>query len=574
MAVFSYEWCRVEGCLIPDLRKEYGTFTNMPSNIRIFYGTPEIQINNPISIVNGCVYKVVPISEFGYDTILKIDENYNTVSDKIENYDRTIDIQDKENSALYYYKPFVVEESCIILYADSTKKEFDHYAVLYVDKYATPEIIDIKANYIGNSIPVGETFSLNDIELFAIYSDGNRAQIKENFTVEPEDRIITELKSNLIKITYVSPTNTTFITNVVIEGIRNLCGIEAYYDGPQVPYGKEALKKYFVVIAKYTDDTSVAVNEFTFPEGNIVSETNYGVITVYYKGFYTTVSIPTLEVSSSRLVAYYNGPNIEINNNFDIKYCTIRIYYQTENNINAYYENVNPESCNFSTFTIDHEGINHILVQFIGKSGPVTTTMIVVGIKPEVVLNFIEANYVGPEITQGKPFRIDRIICKAHYSDGTIVEVKNFTINSNIIQYEGLNEYVATYTDKDTTVTTTFTVKGLKPDDTTETGYNPIYLQNNYPELTRLNNRYRGPAESYKHDSMNTMLFENIARLYELFYNIENDFNNTINTIEGKNSIKIKALNTMSYLNHQTNNWIQDDRFTTGKYQLKEEQYE
>ena len=37
MAVFSYGWCRVEGCLIPDLRKEYETFINMPSNIRIFY---------------------------------------------------------------------------------------------------------------------------------------------------------------------------------------------------------------------------------------------------------------------------------------------------------------------------------------------------------------------------------------------------------------------------------------------------------------------------------------------------------------------------------------------------------
>lgn len=571
MAVFSYGWCRVEGCLIPDLRKEYETFINMPSNIRIFYGTPEIQIHNPTSIVNGCVYKVIPLSELGYDTILKIDENYDTVLVEAENCDKVINIQDDENSALYYYKPFVVTESSIILYADSTKEKFDHLEIIYVDQFATPEVVEIVCNYIGNSIPVGETFSLNDIELFAIYSDGNRAQIKENFTVKPEDQIITELKSNVIEVFYTSPSGKTHDTKVIIEGIRNLKGIKAYYDGPQVPYGKEVLKKYLVVIAEYTDETSVAVSDYTFPEGNIVSEARSGNITIYYKGFYTEVAIPTFEVSSSRLVAYYNGPNIEINNNFDIKYCTIRIYYQTENNTNAYYESIKPESCEFSTFTIDHEGINHILVQFIGKSGPVTTTMIVIGIKPNVVLNFIEANYVGPEIVQGKPFSIDRIICKAHYSDGTISEIKNFTINSNVIQYEGINEYSATYTEEDITVSTTFTVIGLKPDNTTETNYNPIYLQNNYPELTRLNNRYRGPAESYKHDSISTMLFENISKLYDLFYNIEKDFNNTIKTIEGENCIKIKALNTMSYLDHQINNWIYDDRFTTGKYQLKED---
>lgn len=574
MAIFTFEWCRVEGCQIPNLQKEYGTFAQLPSNTKVFYGTPEIQINNPTSIINGCVYKVVPISEFGFNTILDIDSHYDELLTAISNYDKTVDIQDAANSAQYYYEPFVVEESSVIFHADSTKKKFDHQAIIYIDQHATPEIITVAANYKGPAIPVGETFKLDDIELFAIYSDGNQAQIKQGYTVEPEDRIITQLKSNVIKITYTSPTGTTFITSIVIEGVKNLQGVEAFYDGPSVSYGQEAQRKYFIVVAKYSDGSSATVTDFTFPDGNIVSESNSGVITIYYKGFWTTVVVPTYDVSSSRLIAYYNGPNVEVGHDFDTKYANIKIYYKSDDDINTYYEDIDTELCIFSTTTIDHEGVNQILVQYTGKLGPVSTTMIVIGIKPEVTLNFIEAEYTGSPIVQGKAFSIERVICKAHYSNGAVVAVKNFAINSNIVQYVGLNEYIATYKEKDATVTTTFSVIGLEKDSTTESGYRPISLQNNYPEATRLNNRYRGPAEGYKHENIDQMIHENINTLYELFASIEHSFNELVERVDGNNCIKVRTLNTIFQLEDETVLWLTDDRFTTGKYQEEEENNE
>lgn len=570
MAVFTYGWCRVEGNSIPDLQKEYGTFTKLPSSTKIFYGTPEIQINNPTSIVNGCVYKVVPISELGYSSIVDIDSNYSELLSKISSYDKTIDTLNATNSAIYYYEPFVIEESSVIFYADSTKKTFDNYSIIYVDKYATPEIITIVANYTGAAVPVGERFNLNDIVVFAIYSDGNKAKIEQGYTVEPENQIITQLKSNVVKITYTSSANVTFVTSIVIEGTKNLQSIKAMYDGPSVAFGNEASKKYFVVIAEYSDGSSATVTSFTFPDGNVVSETNSGVITIYYKGFYTTVVVPTYDVSSSRLIAYYNGPNVEVGNNFDTKYSNIKIYYKSDDDINTYYEDIDYELCTFSTTTIDHEGVNHIVVQYTGKLGPVSTTMVVIGIKPDVTLNFIEAEYVGPPIVQGKAFSIERVICKAHYSNGSVVIVKNFAINSNIVQFVGLNEYVAAYKDKDTTVTTTFGVIGLEKDDTTESGYNALYLQNNYPEATRLNNRYRGPAESYKHQNVNAMIRENIKTLYELFADIEQSFNELVENINGNSCIKYKTLNTVSQLEETTTSWTTDKRFASGTYRKEE----
>jgi hypothetical protein len=566
MGVFTFNWCRVEGAPIPDLQKEYGSFTQLPSNTKVFYGTPEVQINNPTSIVNGSVYKIVPISEFGYNSIKEIDENFSNLEEAVSNYNKTIEVQDNDNSAQYYYEPFVITESSIIFYADSTKKVFDQQTFIYVDQFATPDIVTITARYVGSPVPVGDTFDLDDIIVSAIYSDGNNAQIKEGYTVEPEDRIIKELKSNVIKIIYVSPEDVTFISNIIIEGIKNLESIEAFYDGPNVTFGQEAERKYFIVVAKYSDGSSAAVTGFSFPDGNIVSETNAGVLTIFYKGMWTTVTIPTYDVSSSRLMAYYNGPNVEINNEFDIKYANIKICYKSDDNKNIYYEDIEPGLCTFSSTTIEKEGTNHVFVQYEGKLGKVSTTMIVIGIKPDITVNFIEAEYTGPSIEQGKAFSIERVICKVHYSNGAIVTVRNFALNSNIVQYIGLNEYVVTYKEKDTTVTTTFGVIGLEKDNTSEDGYTPISLQNNYPEATRLNNRYRGPAESYKHESVDSMIFENIQTLYSIYRNIEIDFNKLVEQVNNNSCTKIKVLNSVSKLNQETINWIEDNRFTTGKY--------
>ena len=569
MAIFTFGWCRTEGTPIPDLQKEYGTFTNLPASTKVFYGTPEIQIYNPYSTVNGCVYKIVPLSTFGgYTTIQDIDANYSDILQGINNYDKTVDT---EHGSIYYYEPFVVEESCVIFHADSTRTTFDQKAIILIDQFATPEILTITAKYLGGPVPIGEKFDLDNMQIYAIYSDGNKALIKQGYTVEPEDQIITVLGSNVVKIIYVTPSGNIYQASVIVEGIKNLVGIQAFYDGPAVSYGQEALKKYFVTVAQYSDGSSATVTEFSFPSGNVVSETNGGIITIFYKGFYTDVEVPTYEVSSSRLIAFYNGPNVEVGNPFDTKYAQIKIYYKSADEINSYYEDIDPDLCIFSTTMVDHEGVNQILVQYVGKAGPVSTYMIVIGIKPEVQLNFIEAEYTGPEIIQGKSYSIERVIVKAHYSNGDVVQVKNFSVNSNIVNFVGLNEYEVTYKEKDTTVTTTFGVIGIERDSTSDTNYTPISLQNHYPEATRVNHRYRGPAEGMKNDKVNMMIFENIAALYKVFRDIEIAFNELSDAVGNNNAIKYRTLNNIERLEDGVDKWLNDDRFTTGKYVEKGE---
>ena len=563
MAVFTIGWCRVEGMPIPDLEKEYGTFTNLPSGQKVFYGTPEIQINNPISIVNGCVYKIVPLTEFGYNTILEVDANFATLQNKIQTYDKTIDT---DHGSIYYWEPFTVNESCVIYHADSTKKTFDNAALILIDQHATPEIIAITGSYKGGGVPVGEAFDTKMLELYVIYADGNKARLLDNYTTDPADKIITVVGSNVVKINYTTPTGKALTTTVIVEGIKNLQGITALYDGPHVGFGNEALRKYFIVVAQYSDGSSATVTDFSFPSGNIVSETNGGVLQIYYKGFYTDVVVPTYAVSTSRLMAYYNGPNVEVGHDFDIKYCKIKIYYASADGLHDRYEDIDPSLCTFSTTMVDHEGVNQITVQYVGQAGPVNTVMVVIGIKPETVLTFIEAQYTGPEIVVGKSYSAERVICKAHYSNGSIVQIRNFSLNSNVVQYVGPNEYIVTYKEKDTTVTTTVTVIGLPKDSTTESGYSPVSLQNNYPEATRLNNRYRGPAEARKHDNVDNMIQENLLALYNIFANIEQNFNELVESVNGNNSIKVRTLNEVQHIEDTQYKWMHDERFAEGKY--------
>lgn len=563
MAVFTIGWCRVEGMPIPDLEKEYGTFTNLPSGQKVFYGTPEIQINNPISIVNGCVYKIVPLTEFGYSSILEVDANFATLQNQLQTYDKTVDT---DHGSIYYWEPFTVDESCVIYHADSTKKTFDNVALILIDQHATPEIIAITGSYKGGGVPVGEVFDTKMLELYVIYADGNKARLLDNYTTDPADKIITVVGSNVVKINYTTPTGKALTTTVIVEGIKNLQGITALYDGPHVGFGNEALRKYFIVVAQYSDGSSATVTDFSFPSGNIVSETNGGVLQIYYKGFYTDVVVPTYAVSTSRLMAYYNGPNVEVGHDFDIKYCKIKIYYASADGLHDRYEDIDPSLCTFSTTMVDHEGVNQITVQYVGQAGPVNTVMVVIGIKPETVLTFIEAQYTGPEIVIGKSYSAERVICKAHYSNGSIVQIRNFSLNSNVVQYVGPNEYTVTYKEKDTTVTTTITVMGLPKDSTTESGYSPVSLQNNYPEATRLNNRYRGPVEARKHDNTDKMIQENLLALYNIFANIEQNFNELVESVNGNNSIKVRTLNEVQYIEDIQYKWMHDERFAEGKY--------
>lgn len=578
-------WCRVEGCEISNLDREYGVLHNIPNNEQhIYYGHPEIQIENPYSTTHSTIYCVKPIdTTFGYSEINDIDDNWNQFISNIQTWmdSHYVDTSDPDTGYYYVGKPFNVSKSSIIFYDDSSKSStagarYNYYSIVLVDEHAVANVINITAKYKGDAIPVGEELDTNQLEVVAQYDNGNEVKIDNHngstpYTLEPADKIITQLGANVFEVYYIDPEGDVNKTTFTAQGVRNLQSIAGYWDGGLVAYGKEAQKKFFVVIGHYSDNTESTITDFEFPNGNIVTETNDGLIDIFYKGRTCQIQVTPFKVKLSRLIAYYNGPQVEVNHNFQKSYVQVKIYYSAENNVgNSYYETVDIENCEISDTLVSKEGVNTYDISYEGQLGTITTSFTVVGFVPDLKPTDMQVTYTGPGIYQGRTFDLERVICNIYYNDGTIKTVKDFVVSTNIIHNVGPNVITVTYNENSTTLTEEIIVNGLENDSTTGNNIFPTSLNNNYPRATILNNRYRGPAEGIKTNNYARMIIKNIQELYSLFTDIEKQYNQIISDTAGDASIKITTLNNILFIQNQLDTILKDDHYTTGIYKSED----
>lgn len=582
-------WVRIEGSRILDTYKQYGTLTGIPNAEQfIYYGNPEISIDNPISTTHSTVYTVKNIRNYfsnEYQTIHDLDDNWSTFYTQVEAWkqNNTINISDPDTEYYYVGHPFTLGRDdlyktpgYVIFYDDSrrasiTGSKYRYHVIVLIDEYAVPQIINITSNYEGPAVPVGDVIDDNFIKITAIYEDGNSNPINTGYTIEPSDKTITRIGANIFTVSYIDAENDLNQSTFIVQGCKKLVSVIGYWDGDLVAYGKEAEKKYFVVIAHYSDDTESTVTDFEFPRGNTVTETNNGLIEVYYQGFSYEIQVPTFEVTQSRLIAYYNGPQVEVNHNFQKTYVAVKIFYSSDEEIDkSYYEDIDVNDCIIENTLVTREGVNSFTISYNGDLGTVTTSFVVVGFIPDVRPTDIQASYNGPGVYQGKTFDLERILCNIYYNNGTIKTVKNFIISSNIISNVGPNEVTITYIEGSTTLETIITVNGLENDTTTDNNFFPTSLTSNYPIATILNNRYRGPAEAIKTNDYANMIMKNIRELYKIFANLEKQYNDIILTVSGDTSTKITTLNNVSFMKKQLNDILNDEHYSTGVYKSED----
>ena len=575
------QWARIEGCTITDLFKQYGTLNGIPSDEQnIYYGHPEIQLDNPYSTTHSTVYAVKNIKDyFGYTQIHEIDENWNEFINNIGEFMNNNAINTSDSDTGYYYvgKPFVVNESCVIFYDDSTKasktgSKYSYYVIVLIDENAVANIVSISAEYTGASVPIGEQIDPNLVEVKAIYDDENEIKITSGFTIEPADLLIKNLGLNTFDVFYIDPEGDVNSTKFTVEGIKNLVGITGEWDGGAIPFTKEAQKKFFIITAAFSDGTSATVTNFSFPEGNIVTQANNGLIKVFYNGFTCDVQVDTFQITSSRLIAFYNGPNVEIDHDYQTKYIDVRVYYYSETDVgNSYYETITVDECTISGTTVSTEGPNNFNISYNGLLGEITTSFIVNGFSPDVKPVSIDAQWMGPNLYVNDIINTEKILCNIYYSDGKTKTKKNFALDINVIIKVGINDIKVTYKEGDTTLEDIISIIGLPLDDTTGNNLFPTQLINNYPKATLLNNRYRGPAEGIKTDTYSKMITENLRDLYNLFAKLERQYNSIIEDIESETSIKLLTLNNSTYMKYELNDLLNSDHYSTGVYIFKQE---
>ena len=62
------------------------------------------------------------------------------------------------------------------------------------------------------------------------------------------------------------------------------------------------------------------------------------------------------------------------------------------------------------------------------------------------------------------------------------------------------------------------------------------------------------------------MMQENLLALYNIFANIEQNFNELVESVNGNNSIKVRTLNEVQHIEDTQYKWMHDERFAEGKY--------
>ena len=587
LSVRNVGWARIEGSTISNLKKNYGTLSGIPNSEQfIYYGHPEIQFSNPTSTIHSTVYTVQTLEEkFGYTKqdgqIKSLDEDWSVFESKIQTWMNTNLVDISESNTAYYNinSPFTVSESCVIFYDDSSKtsitgSKYSHYLIILIDEEAQPNVVSIQAEYNGDAVPIGEAFDESLLTVEAVYDDGQKQKISSGYTLIPSDKIITKLGANLFNVEFIDDDNDLNSISFIVQGTRNLVSIHGKWDGGYVGIGKEAKKKYFVIVAHYSDDTESIVNDFSFPNTNIVSETNQGLIDIYYKGKTCEVQVPTYNAKLIKIVAFYNGPDIEVGNEYQESYLEIKGYKSTgeEGIVYSEYEPIDVSLCTIDSKEITKEGPNTFIVTFSSDVGELSASFSVNGFNPEVKPTQINAEYTGPDIYQGGIVDIERIIVNIYYSDGKIKTTKNFSLNTNIVSEIGPNEIVVTYKESGTEYyEDIIIVNGLENDSTTQNNIFPAEFKNKYPIATKLNNRFRGPAEGIKTNEISRMISDNIIELYKIFTDLEKQYNEIINYITDANNSQIMTLNNVSYIEKQCNDILNDTHYSTGVYKTEEE---
>lgn len=541
-------WYRLEGYIVPTNEYNYSTPITNLNGLDIWYTNVEVQLQNPTvgNFIHGIKYKTRKFSDFGFKTIEEINANYTVTLNKMR------EEMALNEGALTYAEPFTITESTVICFDDAYSNILSRYVVILKDDYLTANITTITAQYDGPAVAMDEEFDYDNLTVTGHFDDGHTSNFMVGtYSVTRSDGVATnkinKIGSNVFTATVVYGEN-TWTATFVVTGVKRLIGIKAEYDGPTVAINKKPKRKNIVVIAEYSDGSASTITDWTYLNGDTITEENNGILTIYYQGFECNVTINYYDTSATQIKAFYNGPKVEVGQNFMLEYLTVKIYYQDTTNTHSYWEVLDQNYYTVDRQNILYENDNIINVTYITNTGnTLTTNFIVEGVLPEKEILYITAEYSGPPIQKGKTYNSEKVICKAYWNDNNVTIIKDFTVSTNIVYNTGANTITLIYKEN----SCTFIVTGVETESTTESGYSPTEVNLLYPEARKLNHRRRGPMESEKFDAYNKFVYDNITNLFNIYNELEKEYKQIYLNITSLQNTGTNTLNTCNIMDQR-----------------------
>lgn len=194
-------------------------------------------------------------------------------------------------------------------------------------------ITGIEAEYTGPSITVGNNYSLDNVTVKLVDTDGNKTPLTStDYTVD--SLTVSKSGTNTYTATYKSGTE-TYSAKFTVEGIRNIGSVEAKYNGPSVLVGKEYDTSYVALTAYYADDTDkkegFSVTPTSFSALN-VSKPGDNTFTASYEDktqnkTFTADFVVNGYKQISSIAATYTGDKIKVGEKYSTDDVKVTLYY-------------------------------------------------------------------------------------------------------------------------------------------------------------------------------------------------------------------------------------------------------
>lgn len=301
-----------------------------------------------------------------------------------------------------------------------------------------PRVEYVTASYTGESVVVGKLIKREDIEVHAIWDNG---EIEEVGDYNIADLHVKVDGVNIFIVSYKGKTDTFEVMG------KKLTGIQVAPSRTEFHVGNAPDIQDVMLMAEYSDNSSEEIKEgVTFSPGKLYN-TGWQEVRVSYGGFSDTFAVyvyPNSKVKT--LSAVYHGtlivgelvdPNkLEVNAVFD-DYTT---------------ERITTYSLQARAFTTP--GNNPLRVVY---NGVIAETNVEVTARQAVSLRCVYAS-VQKGIMVGDEFNEADLYVYVTFNDGKEERVQDYTVSSKVIRYVGDNTVKITYNHLNSEVT----VKGIE----------------------------------------------------------------------------------------------------------------
>ena len=336
----------------------------------------------------------------------------------------------------------VVQKKGINIFQASYNNMEAPYNVLGID-YVT----DLKAEYKGEKVYVGEEYKKEDVTVTVTYATGKE---KELTPEEWQESGLTVEKSgdNEYTATFEEKTAEYKVPGYEIDHI------EAIYEGEPVRITENYKKDDVKVSIIYTDDTSKVLTTDEWKESSLKVEkvgeneytATYQTYTDTYKvvGFDDTITLKSISGTYPEYVLVGEK------------------YVPEKANITLTYSDGSTQALAYSKLTV---APSDIMVKKVGNNEYEIGYQEVKGILvvPGYEIDHITATYKGPDIVVNHDYDKAKVEVTIYYTNDTTATTTDFTVDSTRVTKVDENTYTATYKNH----TANFVVIGLPEEEKT-----------------------------------------------------------------------------------------------------------